>query len=253
MVTEAPASQPPTVAVSETPTSEPPTVAVTEEPTSQLPTLPGTETPGPSVRSLTVLLDDFIPQPNQENTVYHYNRLDGNRGAVNDSHIEWGRGHVTNTIATGETWGGVWMSLNHPIAEALTIDFSAVLPPQILPAYQSQITGITANIADGTPGRTFRFHGLWPHFANISTTGTITIAPGTEWSSVDTVIAAIGLLGGQSGLGMDTSATEEMIRSIDWDDMVSSAGISHGYWYEGDPITFTWDVFGGESWLVELA
>jgi hypothetical protein len=350
-----------------------------------------------TTRPLSILVDDFRPQPNQGTSVYHQNRLGGDRGAVNDSILDWGAGQVTTTIAAGNSWGGVWMSLNHPIGEGLPIDFSAVLPLQILPAYQSRITGVTAVIVDGTPGRTFklelkdrgelqwkeelvldgghqvvssdlsalgdinellwvldhasagdfvvlesvsftattkitdtatvafvwsygmllnnwnpatglvrdkakdasgefdaiqatgslaaamavaeqlgvvsradavqivgrigdtllldlpRFHGLWPHWVKVSPAGEIAIVPNTEWSSVDTVIAAIGLLAAQSGLGMDTSGTEQMLQAIDWDDLATPGGISHGYMYTGDPISYTWDVYGGESWLVELA
>ena len=289
------------------------------------------------------------------------------------------------------------MSLNHPVREGLPIDFSAILPTQVLPAYQSQITGITVRITRGTPSRTFklelndgdelrwkneitldsghqvvssdlpalgninhlvwvldhaspgdsvvlesvsftattqitdtataafvwsygmllnnwnpatglvrdkakdasgefdaiqatgslaaatasaeqlgfvtragaiqvvnrisdtllldlpRFHGLWPHWVEVSPMGAITIVQNTEWSSVDTVIAAIGLLDAQSGLGMDTSGTEQMLQAIDWNDLVTPDGISHGYTYSGDLFPYAWDVFGGESWLVELA
>jgi hypothetical protein len=286
--------------------------------------------------------------------------------------MTWGRGQVTSTIAARQTWGGGWLSLNHLIGEGLPINFSALLPAQIQPAYQSQITGLTVQIARGTPKGFFRlelkdrgalrwaftttlkggsqvvsvdlpalgainellwvldpaapgdtvvldsisfiattpitdtattafvwsygqllnnwspttglvrdkakdasgvfdaiqatgslaaatalaeqvdvvsradaiqivntisdtllldlprFHGLWPHFVVTSTSG-ITIAWGTEWSSIDTVIAAIGLLTAQQSLGLDTSGAEQVLRDIDW------------------------DVFGGESWLVELA
>ena len=385
----------------ESPIAESTTLPSTESPTDEPTIIPydNEETPAPSPRSISILLDDFVPHSDLENAVYRYNRLDGDRGAVNNSYIEWGTGQVTSTIAVGETWGGVWMSLNHPIAEGLTIDFSAILPPQILPTYQSQITGIAVRLARGTPGTTFRlelkdkngqlewqsetiidggeqvvstplptlygvkeslwilddavagdyvvvdsvsftathpitdtattafvwsygmllnnwnpqtglvrdkarhasgefdaiqatgslaaataiaaqlgiiewdsaqqivgkigesllsanmprFQGLWPHFVNVSATGNVSIAPGTEWSSVDTAIAAISLLSAQSSLGLDTSGTEEMIRFIAWDDMSSPDGVSHGYWYNGDPIPYLWDVFGGESLLVELA
>lgn len=97
-----------------------------------------------------------------------------------------------------------------------------------------------------------RYHGLWPHWVKTSPGGEITIVPGTEWSSVDTVIAAIGLLTAQSGLGLDTSGAEKMLQTIGWEDLVLPTGISHGYTYTGDLIPYTWDVFGGESWLVEL-
>jgi hypothetical protein len=113
-------------------------------------------TPTRTTRALGILMDDFRPQPYQGASVYYYNRLEGNRGAVNDSVLDWGSGQVTTTISSGNSWGGVWMSLNHPIREAQPIDFSAILPRQISPAYQSQITGITAVIADGMPDRIFK-------------------------------------------------------------------------------------------------
>jgi hypothetical protein len=323
-------------------------------------------------QELQIIVDDFIPQPYLGQSEYRYNRLGGDRGVLNNSLVEWGRGQVTTTIAASNTWGGLWTSLNHPITEALPINFSAILPPQILPAYQSQITGVTARIIRGKLGKTLRlelkdrngtlqwnkqttlsggeqivsaylpplggikeflwvlddavagdfvvvdsvsftatglvrdkakdlsgqfdaiqatgslaaatavaaqlgiieqdsarqivdkvsqtlltdmprFQGLWPHFVNVSQTVPISIAPGTEWSSVDTVIGAMGLLGAQSGLGLDTSGTEEMLRSVAWVKMDSTRGISHGYHYNRQPIPFAWDVFGGETWLVELA
>jgi hypothetical protein len=40
--------------------------------------------------------------------------------------------------------------------EEQPINFSAILPAPILPAYQSQITGITAVIHQATPGKRFR-------------------------------------------------------------------------------------------------
>ena len=365
------------------------------------PTSAPTPTPAPigTPRPIRVLVDDFSPQPDQGAATYPYNRLDGDRGVINNSLMTFGRGQVTTTIAAGTTWGGGWMSLNHPLREGLPIDFGAILPAQILPAYQSSITGLTVQIARGTPGRTFRlelkdsgvprwtrefvlaggaqvvgadlpalgainelvwvldhaasgdtvvldsvavtattaiddtatavfvwsysmlldnwnpatglvrdkakdasgdfdaiqatgslaaatalaeqlglvshadavqivnrvaqallgeaprYHGLWPHFVTVSPdTGTVAIAFGREWSSVDTVIAAIGLLAAQGSLGLDTTGTEQMLAAIDWDDLTQPSGrISMGYTYEGERIPWTWDTFGGESWLVELA
>ena len=362
--------------------------------------------PTPTLRQITIVVDDFKPQPYPEDEGYPFNRLEGDRGAVNDSIMVWGNGQVTSTIAAGQTWGGGWLSLNHPIGEGLPINFSALLPAQIQPAYQSQITGLTVQIMRGTPDRTFRlelkdhgefrwthtialtgesqtigvdlptlgdvnelvwvldgaaagdtvvldsisftattpitdtataafvwsygqllnnwnpmtglvrdkakdasgafdaiqatgslaaataqaeqldvvshadaiqivhtisdtllldlprFHGLWPHFVVASTSG-ITIAWGTEWSSIDTVIAAIGLLTAQQVLGLDTSGAEQVLRDIDWGDLTKPNGmISMGYEYDGRRAGYEedgqwvesfWDVFGGESWLVELA
>lgn len=347
-------------------------------------------------RQIKILLDDFKSQPYQGDSVYFFNRLEGDRGAINNSNLAWGSGQVTTTVSSGNSWGGVWMSLNHPIREGLPINFSAILPSQILPAYQSQITGITVVIARGTPNRAFRielkdkddlrwknevilsggrqvvnvdlptlgnvnqlvwvldrasagdyvllesisftattpitdtaiaafvwsygmlmsnwnpttglvrdkakdasgefdaiqstgsfaaatavaeqlgvisrpdatrivdkisrtllvdvprFHGLLPHWVKASA-GKITIVPDTEWSSVDTVIALVGLIAAQSGLGASTSDAEQMLQAIEWNRLVTPGGISHGYTYAGDLIPYAWDVFGGESWLVGLA
>lgn len=344
-----------------------------------------------------IIVDDFRPKPYQGNSVYFSNRLGGDRGAINESVLDWGNGQVTTTISSGKTWGGVWMSLNHPIRENVPVNLSALLPPQILPAYQSRITGINVSIIEATPNKAFkielkdgsnlaweniitldgvrqevsaalptlgnitefvwvldqasagdfvvldnisfisttqitdtataafvwsygmllnnwdsmtglvrdkakdasgefdavqttgtlaaatavaeqlgiinhsdaveivekisdtllhdlpRFHGLWPHFVEKSSAGEIMIAPNTEWSSVDTVIAAVSLLTAQQGLGMDTTGTEQMLEAIMWDDLIRPDGISHGYSYTGDPLLSAWDVFGGESWLVALA
>jgi len=348
-------------------------------------------------RLITILVDDFEPQPYQGETVYFFNRLEGDRGAINNSLLTWGKGYMATTISAGNTWGGVWMSLNHPIRESQSINFQAILPSEILPEYQSQIVGLTVRIAGGTPGKLFklelkdgnefrwrnesvleggaqvihfdlprlehinqlvwvldqgaagdyvvleevyftattgiadtamagfvwsygmllnnwnpssglvrdtakvasgefdaiqstgclaaatvvaeelgaikkeeavkivakigetllhntpRYQGLWPHWVKISTAGEIAIVENTEWSSVDTVIAAIALLEAQSGLGMDTAESEQMLKSIEWDKLVTTNGISHGYRYSGELIPYAWDAFGGESWLVGLA
>ena len=97
------------------------------------------------------------------------------------------------------------------------------------------------------------FHGLWPHWVKTSPDGNFIIVENTEWSSVDTVITAVGSLEAQSGLGIDTAGTEQMLQEIEWDDLVTDNGISHGYTYSGELIPYAWDVFGGESWLVESA
>jgi hypothetical protein len=132
-------------------------------------------TPNPSARAREIIVEDFSPQPYQGQQVYFFNRLEGDRGAINNSVMVWGRGQVTTTIAAGNTWGGGWLSLNHPMREESPINFSAVLPAPILPPYQSQITGITARIAAGTPGRVFRLefkdHGQFRWTREISLNG----------------------------------------------------------------------------------
>ncbi len=345
--------------------------------------------------SLTILVDDFKPQPYQGESMYFFNRLNGDRGALNNSFVHWESGRSTVTVSPGNTWGGIWESLNHPIRKGLPINFSAILPAQIAPAYQSQITGITVRVVGGTPGRLLRLelkdgntlrwsyetnlsggvqdisrplpalgninqlvlvldsaaagdyvtverisftattqmadtatkafvwsyamllanwnpvtglvrdsakaasgefdaiqstgslaaatalaeqlgvishsdavaivnkigdtllnrvprlHGLWPHWVRVSN-GAINILENEEWSSIDTVIAAIGLLDAQTALGLSTTGTEQMLRSIDWRRLKIQNGISHGYYYNGSLIPYAWDTFGGESWLAAL-
>ena len=56
-------------------------------------------------RSISVLVDDFEPQPYQGESVYFFNRLEGDRGAINDSILDWGNGQVTTTISSGKFLG----------------------------------------------------------------------------------------------------------------------------------------------------
>ena len=39
----------------------------------------------------------------------------------------------------------------------------------------------------------------------------------------------------------------------DWHDLLMPGGIGHGYGFDGERLPYAWDVFGGESWLVDLA
>ena len=52
-----------------------------------------TKPQGP-VQTEEIIVDDFMPQPYQGETVYYYNRLEGDRGSVNDSLMVWGKGQV---------------------------------------------------------------------------------------------------------------------------------------------------------------
>lgn len=349
-----------------------------------------------------ILVDDFTPQPLQGDTVYYYNRLGGDRGALNNSTLALGSGQMTVTLAAGQGWGGIYLSLNHPDREGLGVDFSAVLPAQIQPQYQSQVNAITVQVAGGTPGRRLklelkdggtirwttsatlaggaqtlsyplpalgkvttlvvvldqaaggdqvildkialtavtaisdpleaafvwsyamllnnwdpatglvrdkaintseefnatqcagslaaatalaarlgmvsqtdavqivdkiadallndlpRYKGLWPHWVTRDASGAWVIVPDpndpdkTEWSSVDTAIAALGLLDAQVALGLDPGATVQFIQEIDWDALLLPTGLSHGYTYGGALLTSNWDTFGGESVLIDL-
>lgn len=348
-------------------------------------------------QEISIIVDDFVPQPYEGETLFFYNRLDGDRGQLGDVQLDWGRENVTATINSGN-WGGLWTSFQHPIHENNPVDFSAILPEQIDHAYQNTVTGLQVHVSDSSPnnrlkielkdeqanlirwsaavtltggiqqlhfslptitnttsllwfmedadvgnfvvmdqialtvtnnitdisqaafvwsygmllnnwdantglvrdqGRSAsgefdavqstgalaaatgiatqlgivseanavqiitnisdtlltelpRFHGLWPHWVKLTPTNTFTIVDGTEWSSIDTAIAAISLLEAQTALGLDTNRTEVFLREIDWNNLVRVTGISHGYSYEGELLPYTWDTFGGESWLMQL-
>ena len=347
-------------------------------------------------QTITILLDDFLPQPYQDDALYYFNRMDGDRGSLSDTIMDWGAGQVRMTIAPKSTWGGMWLSLNHPIREGESLDFAKILPAPIKSKYQSNITRVQVQVSDATPGSILklelknvntlqwsneitltggsqlvdirlpalhqvnhmvlvldratagdyvviervsftaktqikdtataafvwsygmlldnwnpetglmrdkareassefdaiqstgsfaaasavayqlgiisradavqivnrisdtllnvipRYHGLLPHWVKTSATGEYVIVENTEWSSVDTVIAGLGLLEAQSGLGLDTADTERLLKDVDWDNLMTRNGISHGYTYEGTLIPYVWDVFGGESWLAQL-
>jgi hypothetical protein len=102
----------------------------------------------------SVLVDDFVPQPVQEEPFLSFNRLGGSRGQVDDPNgsgvVDWEEGVVTATITEGtDTQLGVWTSLNHRIDENLALNFSAIFPPQIALEHQGQVTGLLIRILDG--------------------------------------------------------------------------------------------------------
>jgi len=103
-----------------------------------------------------IVIDDYVRQPNAGDANWFYNRLGGNRGTLAENAqsatVTWGQGSVTATIQQG-SWAGVWNSLRHNTSEranedALNLD--AILPPQILAAYQVRVTGLRFQIAGGS-------------------------------------------------------------------------------------------------------
>ncbi len=97
--------------------------------------------------------------------------------------------------------------------------------------------------------------GLWPHFV---TKGIIAL--GTEWSSIDTVIASISMIESEQALGLDTTKIEKVLKNIDWEKLTLMDGhISHGYWSKNSGCVSIepaghggWQDFGTESWIVNL-
>ena len=113
-----------------------------------------------------VLVDDFVPQPLMDETLWYYNRMGGDRGQLDGwwdpgcscsypggGHVVWGQGVVTAAITQtqgSEAWVGVWTSFNHVITENVPLNFSAIFPEQILPAYQGSVSGLRLTILDGS-------------------------------------------------------------------------------------------------------
>jgi len=97
-------------------------------------------------------------------------------------------------------------------------------------------------------------HGLWPHFVERGR-----IRQGTEWSSIDTIIALVALLEARQALGLETTELESVLTNIDWRDLrLENGSISHGYNEKDCKHIQTgsekaiWKDFGTESWLVNL-
>lgn len=113
-----------------------------------------------------VRVDDFTPQPFMDEDPWFYNRMGGDRGQLDGwwdpgcpcsypggGYVDWGQGTATAIITQtegSEAWVGVWTSLNHVITENIPLDFSAVFPEQILPAYQGSVTGLRLIVQDGS-------------------------------------------------------------------------------------------------------
>lgn len=100
----------------------------------------------------TILVDDFAPQPLQNNSFWPHNRLNGDRGEINPGtgNVTWGQGAVTATITSGTNIQiGVWTSLNHPIRDCTPLNFAAIFPLQIKPEYQGRVRGVRIQVLDG--------------------------------------------------------------------------------------------------------
>ena len=106
------------------------------------------------------------------------------------------------------------------------------------------ISGTTAALL-GLP----RCHGLLPHFV---TNGQI--APNTEWSSLDTVIALLALIEARQAVGLETGSVEQLLAGIDWADLRLPDGqIGHGYNTScTQRLESGWYDFGTETWLANL-
>ncbi len=154
---------PPTVPAKPTTPVDAPKPAPSDNPTTVLKTTPAPP-PTATPQSISILMDDFASNSYQRAKGDTINRLDGQHRPV-FSTFDWASGLVTATLGAEMPWGGGQMSLNHPLAESLPINFAAILPRQILRPYQSQITGVVAQVVRGTPGNTFRLEiknrGKW--------------------------------------------------------------------------------------------
>jgi hypothetical protein len=155
-----------------------------------------------------ILVDDFAPQPLQGDQFWYYNRLGGDRGQVDGcdactkpggGYLSWGRGAVTATITQtsgSEAWVGVFTSLNHPIAENIPLNFSAIFPSQILTDYQGHISGMRIIIRDGY-GVSFQAELQSPDSSPL-------------WSE------SRSLSGGQQTLQFTFPTTLKNIRNLNW-------------------------------------
>jgi len=98
-----------------------------------------------------------------------------------------------------------------------------------------------------------RHNGLLPHFVHY-VGGHFEIVPQTEFSSVDTIVGVLSLLEARQILELPTSSVEQLIRGINWEELILPNGtVSHGYTDAGTLLPSGWDVWGSESFLVAWA
>lgn len=127
------------------PFSSPVTVAIT-------PPTKTAVTPQNVSESVSILVDDFSPQPEADADFWPYNRLGGDRGEIgtpDSGTLTWGPDAVTAIIGDDGGTIGSWTSLNHLLVDCQPLNFSAIFPPQIDAAFQGQITALTVNVRDG--------------------------------------------------------------------------------------------------------
>lgn len=169
--------------------------------------------------TVTILVDDFAPQPMQGQPFWWFNRLGGgSRGGICKNpdenricrNIDWGRGTVTATITAGTDEAGVWTSLNHPLDDATPLNFSAIFPRQITPTLQGQITGLHIQIATGTG--TFHVELKCEKAASCAQTPDVSPQlPNVKWRSEN-----VTLTGGPLALSFGLPPTLTEITNLNW-------------------------------------
>lgn len=90
--------------------------------------------------------------------------------------------------------------------------------------------------------------GVLPHFLRSGA-----IAPGTEWSTVDTVIGLLATsLACQATPGCDPAPIDQLVRSMNWGLLTTSgtAPASHGFDSQRTLLQSRWDSWGAETFLV---
>lgn len=94
------------------------------------------------------------------------------------------------------------------------------------------------------------YKGVLPHFL----VNKNTIAPDTEWSTIDSAIGLLTQILACEAIGEDTPDLENMLKSFDFDELTvnSTRPISMGYSYEKDLLSASWNVFGSESFLMAV-
>ncbi|MCA8992769.1 MAG: VCBS repeat-containing protein [Planctomycetaceae bacterium] len=102
-----------------------------------------------------VALDDFrsLPLQGEQEEFSFYNLLRGDRGiitdAANNGSGEVGRGFAEARVDAINGFAGMFNSLNHPLREGRPLNFAAILPEQIVAAFQYSVTGIRIFVEGG--------------------------------------------------------------------------------------------------------
>ncbi len=99
-------------------------------------------------------VDPFVAQPlqNEQLEFSFYNDLGGDRGEVKSAtggEVFWNPGSIRAEISGDLAFAGIFESVNGVIREGNPLDFNALFPAEILPAFQPQADALLLNFAEG--------------------------------------------------------------------------------------------------------
>ena len=115
------------------------------------------------------------------------------------------------------------------------------------------ITKIAKSLINVVPRGPSGNNTLWPHFTQNG--GAEAVSPHddyarSEWASGDTAYAALDMITTLQMLGdpqNQIGGFVDFLQEINWDALLEDGSISHGYYYNGSNLSYSWKGFGMET------